>query len=188
MTGGDSKILTEKAAPACPSDETVLWSESESREAEELVFELTKYAEQKITFSVDEQDIKDSVSYSFYKKDLDSLRVYKKAILDGIDIFMVDKCIFMLRKYGYAPAANYFTKGTVNIEDKVRSALIDSYNADDASPYNGEADRVCAYAMAHPDLAGKLWRIIAEQRVTSYGRLVAMVDGSIAPAIVEGVL
>jgi hypothetical protein len=188
MTGGDSKILTEKAVSGWSAGKTVSWSESESFEAEGLVSELNAYAEQNITYSVDEQDLKDAVSYAFYVKDLDSLRVYKQSMLDGVDIFEVDKYIRMLRRCGYDNAASFFTRGTVGLARSIHSSLINAHYSDEG-PFDGDnAVRVCSYAMTHPESYGKLLRLITEQNVTSYGRLVPMVDGSISPAIVAGVL
>jgi hypothetical protein len=189
MTGGDSKILAEKAVPGWSADETVIWSEKESREAEELAFELNAYAEKNITYSVDEHDIKDAVNYALYAKDLDSLRVYKSAILDGVDIFEVDKYIRMLRKCGYSNAASFFTRGTVGLARSIHSALINTHHDSGDDTFDTDnAVRVCSYTMAHPASYGKILRLIAEEKVTSYGRIVAMVDGSIAPSLVLGVL
>jgi hypothetical protein len=188
MTGGDSKILAEKAVPGWSADKTVIWNENQSREAEELVFELNTYAEQNVTYSVDENDIKDAVSYAFYVKDLDSLRVYKQSILDGVDIFEVDKYIRMLRKCGHENTASFFTRGTVGIARSIHSSLINAHYSDEGPFDTDNAVRVCSYVMTHPESYGKILRLVEEQKVTSYGRLVPMVDGSISPAIVAGVL
>lgn len=186
MTGGDSKILTEKGVTDSHLDETFVLSQPALSEAEVLLEEISQFAEIDTTFEIDETDIKEAASSAFHRDDIDLLRAYRKCIYDGVDIFEVDKQVLMLRDCGYAEVAPYFTRNTVRMSQLINEALVNAspnFNID-----HENAAQVCSYVMTHQNDFGKVLRAISEKGVISYAQITSLVDGSVAPAVIEGVL
>lgn len=188
MTGGNSKILAEKDSLGSSVNKTFRWTQEEAKEAEKLRIALNIYADRNISREIDASDLKEAVSYAFQNEDLDLMRVYNQSLSDSLDTFIIDRYVRILRKYDYSPVAGFFNEKTVEISQSILSDLISSSTGNDRVLADGNSDKICAYAMANPDKYHFMRMIIMERRVTSYGQLMEMVDGDIAPAVLDGVL
>jgi len=189
MTGGDNKILSEKAPLDSFSNKTVDLSVEELDEAKRILTELRIYAEQHIRRQLDADDLEEAASSAYSSNDLELLRAYRCSVSsDFFDVFIVNKNVRTLREYGYTPISDYFTKDTEAVSQNILSALADGMSTRRNIFANNNADKICAYAMAHPDKAPALENFIRERKMTSFEELMALMQDDVKPSLVDGVL